>query len=251
MSEQRADAIWIIGASSGIGRALAVAYAARGAVLVLSSRDESALSALNEELGGRHHVIACDVADMSSVQRAVESVRQAGLELKRVLFMAAVYTPGTIRQMESQTMSAMVDVNLKGAFHVVEAVLPFLQAQQGVRAQLALCGSVAGYRGLPKSQPYGALKAAIINLAESLRAEEGDWLDVRLINPGFVQTPMTDKNRFTMPARITPEAAAQAIVRGLDGGSFELHFPKRFTLFIKCLKWLPDTLYFLLARQLR
>jgi short-subunit dehydrogenase len=108
-----------------------------------------------------------------------------------------------------------------------------------------LCGSVAGYRGLPRSQPYAATKAAIINLAESLRAEGRKFgVDIKVINPGFVRTPMTGKNDFDMPFMIEAGEAALAIANGLLSDSFEVHFPKKFTWLMKILSQLPDWLYF-------
>ncbi len=104
--------------------------------------------------------------------------------------------------------------------------------------QLALCGSVAGYIGLPKGQIYSATKAAVISLTESLRVERKDR-DIRLISPGFVKTPMTAMNDFDMPAVISPEAAADAILRGLDRSGFEIHFPRRLTYALKLLRLLP------------
>jgi short-subunit dehydrogenase len=130
---------------------------------------------------------------------------------------------------------------LNGAFNAVHAVLPILKSQ--AHGQFVLCGSVAGYCGLPNGQPYSATKAGVINLAESLRAEEGH-LDIKVINPGFVRTPLTDKNNFKMPMMIEPEEAAKIIVKGLQSKKFEIHFPKRFTFLMKILSVLPDFLYF-------
>ena len=121
------------------------------------------------------------------------------------------------------------------------ASLPILRSQG--YGQLVLCGSVAGYRGLPNGQPYSATKAALINLAESLRAEER-VLDIKVINPGFVRTALTDKNTFKMPMRIEPEEAARIIAEKLQTNCFEIHFPKRFTFFAKLIALLPAWLYF-------
>lgn len=244
----RAERIWIIGASSGIGEALAHAYAAQGASLILSARRKAELSSLNVALGGGHAILPLDVSSAEAMRAAAHAVFQRGA-VDRILFMAATYTPTPTDAMTEATTSHIIDVNLKGAFHTVIAALPFLLKQK--RGQLALCGSVAGYRGLPNSQPYAATKAAIINLAESLRAEHGSTLDIRVINPGFVETPMTAKNSFHMPMMVSPQEAAQAIVDGLKGSAFEVHFPKRFTRLMKLLRWLPDPLYFIAARKMK
>lgn len=138
-------------------------------------------------------------------------------------------------------------MNLLGAFTLIDSVLPILKQQRS--GQLALCGSVAGYNGLPGGQPYSATKAAVINLAESLKAENPQ-LDIKVINPGFVKTPLTDKNSFQMPMMVSPEYAAQAIAEGLLKRGFEIHFPKKFTLLMKLLRILPRGLYFFLVSKL-
>jgi short-subunit dehydrogenase len=229
--------IWIIGASTGIGHALAVELAAQGALLTLSARSEDKLKALNEDLGGVHTVIALDVADEKEMVKAAKSLPY----IDSVIFMAAIYDPAPLSQLNIQAAHQMVNINLNGAFNTVYAVLPILQKQG--RGQLVLCGSVAGYRGLPNGQPYSATKAAVINLAESLRAEMRD-LDIKVINPGFVRTPLTDKNDFKMPMMIEAEEAAKIIAKELQTKRFEIHFPKRFTFFLKLLRLLPSFLYF-------
>lgn len=240
--------IWILGASSGIGKALAVELAAQGATLALSARGEDKLQALNTELGGQHHVFPLDVSDADSFVKTAKTVQGKFNQLDSVIFMAAIYDPAPLSQLDIKSARQMVDINLNGAFNTVHAVLPILKAQ-GI-GQLALCGSVAGYRGLPNGQPYSATKAAVINLAESLRAEERD-LDVKLINPGFVRTPLTDKNDFPMPMMIEPEDAAKIIARELQTKRFEIHFPKKFTYFMKALRILPSWLFFILIKKFR
>ena len=121
--------------------------------------------------------------------------------------------------------------------------------QQQNEGQFILCASVAGYRGLPNGQPYSATKAGIINFAESLRAEQTN-LDIKVINSGFVRTPMTDKNQFNMPMMIEPEQAAQAIFSGMKSKKFEIHFPKKFSLFMKLLRLMPASLYFKIAQKI-
>jgi NAD(P)-dependent dehydrogenase (short-subunit alcohol dehydrogenase family) len=144
------------------------------------------------------------------------------------------------------------EVNLSGAYHVLDAVLPQLlrQADCGNPAHLSLVGSVAGYRGLPNGLAYGPTKAALINLAESLYLDlQPRGVGVSLINPGFVDTPLTADNRFEMPALITPDEAARHIVSGWQAGRFEIHFPKRFTWWLKLGRLLADGLYFAAIRR--
>ena len=243
---EKPEHVWIIGASSGIGRALAVAYAKRGAKLILSARREAELTGLNQELGGSHAVVPLDVAEEASFEQAMLQVGALG-RIDRVIFLAAIYTPLSIQEIGAEDIDRIIDVNLKGAFRTVRHVLPLLLGQGG--GQFALCGSVAGYCGLPNAQPYSATKAAIINLAETLRVEQGDVIDVRLISPGFVETPMTAKNAFEMPMIVSVETAAGDIIKGLDGKGFEVHFPKRFTRLMKLLRLLPYCCYFWIAKR--
>lgn len=236
--------VWIIGASSGIGAALARALAAQGADLVLSARDEAALARLSAECGGAG-VLPLDLADRASLPEAVALLRGAAA-LDAVICTAALYDPARVDKADPDSAEAMVRVNLLGTFDVAQQV-PRLLRDGG---QLVLFGSVAGYLGLPGGQIYSATKAAIINLAESLRVELAPRIDVRLVCPGFVETRLTAKNRFRMPAIVTPEAAASATLRGLQGRRFEIHFPRRFTLALKFLRLLPYGLSLRLTRRL-
>ena len=239
---------WIIGASSGIGEALAKELAARGEKVCVSARNKEALQALVSSLSGTGHIaLPLDVANRQEVFHAVQSLRTQFPRIDRVIFMAGLYTPMAFGSIDLDEAERIIHVNLTSPLYVIEAVLPGLLAQGG--GQIALCASVAGYRGLPKSQPYGATKAGLINLAESLAAEVPKQIDVRVINPGFVETRLTNKNDFKMPMRISSQKAAKAIVQGLDRSAFEIHFPKTFTRIMKLLSILPNTLYFALMRR--
>ncbi|MFK8068444.1 MAG: SDR family NAD(P)-dependent oxidoreductase [Gammaproteobacteria bacterium] len=249
MKDYQDKYIWIIGASSGIGRALAHELANRGATLTLSARNRSALEELAMELEGAHRVISLDVADTDSVLNASRSINSVFPRLDSVIFMAGIYQPMTLDNLDMDSLQQLVEINLVGAFNVVHAVLPILSAQKN--GQIALCGSVSGYTGLPNGQPYSATKAAIINLAESLRAEtRNKGIDVKLINPGFVKTPMTELNNFSMPMIIEPEDAANIIATQLQSNRFEIHFPKKFSCIMKILTFLPYNLYFYLMTKL-
>jgi short-subunit dehydrogenase len=228
------ERIWIIGASDGIGAALARHWAGAGARLILSARSGERLAALAERLGSGHVVLPLDVSDRAALDDAAAAIRDVGL-LDRVIHLAAIYDPGKIADLDPETAARIVSVNLTGSFHVAQ-VAPALLRNGG---QLALCGSVAGYIGLPQGQIYSATKAGVINLAESLRAELAGRIDVRLISPGFVDTRLTQRNDFNMPAMLSPEAAAVAIVAGLNTRRFEVHFPRRFTMALKFLRVLP------------
>ena len=234
---------WIVGASAGIGAALARELASRGHNVALSARDAEALQQLKGELAaGEHLVAALDVGDYATVQQAQSDILQSWERIDRVVFMAGIYQPMPMTELDLEQCRAILEVNLLGALHLSASVLPHLLAHPG--SQIAFCASVAGYRGLPRSQPYGASKAGLINLAESLRAEHGKRLDVRLINPGFVESRLTAKNDFHMPMRISAGQAARAIARGLDSSAFEIHFPRLFTYTLKLLGVLPNWLYY-------
>ena len=242
------ETIWIVGASSGIGRALSVALAKRGARLLLSARREDELKALNLELGGGHVVIPFDVSVRGEIEGAVRYIKEKKLIPNRAIFMAAIYTPQTIKEMDLEFAEKMVNVNVLGCFYFSKHVFKLLLEQAEVIGQssgvqqIALCGSVAAYSGLPKGQPYSATKAAVKNFAETLYSEAPSSIDVKLISPGFVQSRITDLNDFEMPYIMEPEGAAQRILKGLQSSGFEIHFPKRLSLQLKLLSILPNWL---------
>ncbi len=242
---------WIMGASSGIGAALAKELARQGAIVALSARRESALREIMSSLDGTGHItVPCDVTKHDDVENAVAKVQAAFGNIDYAVVLAATYKPGPVYAITAEEARSTVEANLLGIFYCVQSLLPRLRAQKG--GVLALCGSVAGYRGLPNAQPYSATKAAIINLAETLRLEEAQHgIDVRIINPGFVRTPMTDKNSFDMPMIIEPEEAARSLASQLAGNSFEISFPRNFVFLMKVLRLLPYALYFRIASKLK
>jgi short-subunit dehydrogenase len=238
--------VWIIGASSGIGESLAVELSERGARLTLSARRGDKLFALNERLGGGHDVKPVDVSDFENLASIAEAIRP----VDSVIFMAAIYESEQSVQQTIDFIHKTLQVNLGGCFNCVQTILPIMKEQR--YGQIALCGSVAGYRGLPNGQPYSATKAAIINYAETLRAELKDEnIDIKVINPGFVETPMTGKNKFSMPMILSADKAAKIIASDLLRNRFEIHFPKRLTWGMKILRLLPNWLYFFLVRFIK
>jgi short-subunit dehydrogenase len=241
--------IWLIGVSSGIGRALARELAGRGAILALSARRAEELHALNTELGGGHEIFPLDIGDGDAVAKTARDVFEKFQKLDAAVNLAALYSPTAVADMTLTAAAQMVQVNLMGTLALTHALIPHMRAQG--HGLIALCGSVAGYRGLPNAQPYGATKAAVINFVESLRTEEAKHnITIKLINPGFVRTPLTDKNTFKMPMIIEPEEAATSLANGLLGAGFEIHFPKKFTYVMKILAALPYPLFFSLARKM-
>lgn len=238
--------VWIIGASSGIGAELAVTLSQQGANVILSARRQSALDTVRHKLtGANHQVLAFDISDHSQTVTAFKSIKR----LDRVIFMAAVYDPTEEARTDIAFIQKSLQVNLGGVYNMLDVAAPFFNTQG--HGQVCLCGSVSGYFGLPNAQPYSATKAAITNLAESLYIEyQSINIDVKLISPGFVSTPMTSKNDFDMPMVIDAETAAKAIAKGLTDSAFEIHFPKRFTLIIKLLRLLPYWLAFKVSGKL-
>jgi NAD(P)-dependent dehydrogenase (short-subunit alcohol dehydrogenase family) len=243
--------VWLVGASTGIGRATAEQLHARGAVVVVSARNAAALAEFVAQRPGSQ-AIALDATDRDAMRRAAADIvaRHGSIDL-------AVYCAGYYKEMSAVAFDLddalrHEQVNYVGALHMLDAVLPQLlrQAAAGLGGHLSLVSSVAGYRGLPRSLAYGPTKAALINLAEALYLDLAPkGLAVSVINPGFVETPLTANNQFHMPALISPEDAADEIVRGWESGAFEIHFPKRFTLWLKALRHLKDGLYFAAVRR--
>ena len=239
--------VWIIGASSGIGAALAAALLQRGAFVAVSARREEALRAL---AAGREEarVLAFDLNDDDAFAAASDDLFAAWGGIDLVVFSAGAYAPLRAWQLDANHIDRLLDINLRAPMAAAARLIPRL-IKQGSGA-LAFVSSVAGYRGLPKAAAYGPTKAALINFAETLYLDLAPrGLSVYLINPGFVATPMTAANDFAMPALISPQQAADEIIAGFARGSFEIHFPRRFTVWLKLLRLLPYSLYFALVRR--
>ena len=251
MQDVKGKYIWIIGASSGIGAALAKELAERGAILALSARRIEKLNELLKTLNGNNHIVfPLDVAEVETITLTQVEILKNFPRIDSAIFMAAIYSPHDGKKKSLSFIQKMLNVNLGGAFNLIDSIQGQFEKQG--QGQLVLCASVAGYRGLPTGQPYCATKAALINLGESLKIElEPKNIDVKIICPGFVKTPLTEKNDFPMPMIIKADQAARAIANGLTSRAFEIHFPKKFTLIMKTVKLLPDIIYFWLARKMR
>jgi len=238
---------WLVGASTGIGQATASALHAAGAKVVVSARSAAGLQAFVEAHPGAQ-ARALDVTDAAALRAAADAIVAEHGRLDLVLFCAGVYAPLRATAFDLSTALQHQQVNYCGALYLLEAVLPHLLAQRG--GHLSLVSSVAGYRGLPKALAYGPTKAALINLAETLYLDLAPLgIGVSIVNPGFVRTPLTAGNEFHMPALITPEQAAREILAGLARGEFEIHFPKRFTRWLKLLRHLGYGAYFAAVRR--
>ena len=244
LADWRGQRVWLIGASSGIGEALAHRLIYLGARVAVTSRQTAALEHLNAA-----YVAPADVTDLAALAAAHDAARAALGGLDVVFVNAGTHQPVRAWELDAEAAAKLVQVNLIGAMNAVALVAPGF-AERG-SGRIALTASVAGYGGLPTGLVYGATKAALLNFAETLYLDLAPrGVAVHLVNPGFVKTPLTDKNDFRMPALISSEEAARDILDGMMAGEFETHFPKRFTRVLKLLNLLPYRLYFPLVHRL-
>lgn len=242
MRDWTAKRYWIVGASAGLGRAVASELSKRGCEVILSARDGEALEELAGDLPGRASVVPVDVSDPESVGGAAE---EAG-EIDGMIFLAGVYWPMTAQEFDGEKAAAMIDVNLTGAARVLGHVLPPMVERD--RGHIVLTGSLSGFRGLPGACGYGASKAGIMSLAETLYADlRTSGVDVQLINPGFIKTRLTDKNDFQMPFIMEPEEAGKLFVEHMQGNEFARNFPRHFGAMFRLSQFLPDWLYYRIA----
>ena len=239
--------VWLVGASTGIGRALAGQLHALGATVIVSARKADALQDFVTQHPGSI-TLPLDVTDAAAVQAAAHAAL-AGGPLDLVCYCAGHYHAMRASAIDLPDLLRHHEVNTVGALHVLAATAPSMLARG--QGHISLVSSVAGFRGLPQSLAYGPTKAALNNLAETLYLDlQPHGLGVSVINPGFVETPLTAQNEFHMPALISPQQAARAIVQGWARGEFDIHFPKRFTRVMKLLRLLPYRLYFAAVRRI-
>lgn len=242
----------VTGASSGLGRAVALGLAEAGWTVAAVARSEDGLRRLSEDaapLGGR--VLACplDITRQADVARVV-----ADLEDRRGPIELAVLNAGTHRAVSAATLKSedfrdLIELNQLGTVFCLEAVLPAMIARR--RGRLAIVASLAGYFGLPTAAAYAMTKAGLIAMAESLRPDLArHGVKLQVVNPGFVRTPLTDRNRFAMPFLMEVEPAARRLIRGLESKRFEITFPRRFALLLRLLQMMPYRLAFALTRRL-
>ncbi len=225
---------WLVGASEGLGRALAQCLDAQGARLILSARNADRLNSLCNELTDAR-AVPLDVTDTDAVRDAAALVA----EIDGVIYNVGAYEPMRATEWDSDAAIAMADVNFIGALRVLGEVVPRL-IKQG-RGDITLVGSLAGYRGLPAAIGYGASKAALVSLAETMRFDLKDTgVTVRLVNPGFIKTRLTEKNSFRMPMLMTPEDAAQRVLKAMKRSRFRTDFPAPFSWLIRSVDALPD-----------
>ncbi|MEP2029331.1 MAG: SDR family NAD(P)-dependent oxidoreductase [Paracoccaceae bacterium] len=229
---------WLIGASEGLGRALAKELSATGARVVLSARNGERLESLKAELTNAR-VLTLDVTDAESVRRAALVIGP----VDGIIYNAGAYQPMRTTNWNTDAALSICEVNFTGALRVLGEIVPkFVKADQG---DVTLIGSLAGYRGLPAAIGYGASKAAMISLAETMRHDLKDTgVVVRIVNPGFIETRLTQKNDFKMPMLMSPENAAKRVLKAMQSRRFRTDFPAPFSWLIKALQFVPDFLVY-------
>ena len=240
--------IWITGASSGIGKAVAEKFAKEGWKVAVSARRKELLDELakNENISS----FPLDVTDRSQINNTFKNILNEFGELDICLFSSGTYEPKDEQNIDPDKIKNVINVNFLGVIDCVKVVEDYFKNKKS--GHISIVSSIAGYRGLPNSTGYGPSKSALNNLAESLYFDFGRHnVRVCLVSPGFIKTPMTDKNDFKMPFLKTPEFAADKIYEGLvNKKSFEIHFPKELTLTLKFFSILPYKLYFYLVKKL-
>lgn len=239
---------WLVGASSGIGRATAARLHAAGGTVVVSARNAAALDDFVRQHPGSQ-ALPLDGTDRAAVREAAARIVTEHGRIDFVLYCAGHYAPMRATAFDLDEALRHQQVNYVGALYLLDAVLPVLLRQRG--GHLSLVSSVAGYRGLPQALAYGPTKAALINLAQSLWLDlSGHGIGVSVVCPGFVDTPLTSQNQHPMPGLISADEAARRMIDGWRRGRFELHFPRRFTVWLKLLALLGDGLYFRTVQRL-
>jgi len=244
--------VWIVGASAGIGAALVAKFAKSDAdgntTIIASARSADALSDLAAS-SKNIHAVPLDVTKPDAVHDAIGLIEDRFGLPDLVVLAAGIYSPMPVDDFSAKTIRDHFDVNYFGTVNCLEILIPKMRKRGS--GEIAVVASVAGYRGLPKAGAYGPTKAALINLCETLRGELGETgVCLRVINPGFVKTRLTDKNDFDMPYLQTPEQAAGFVYRGLKrGNGFEIAFPPPFVRQLKLARILPYGLYFKLIRK--
>tara|TARA_Y100000588_G_C14255306_1_gene925174 strand:+ start:1832 stop:2581 length:750 start_codon:yes stop_codon:yes gene_type:complete len=241
---------WITGAGKGIGRALAKTLAAESWTVAVSARTVSDLQQLQDECNPE--LIKIFPLDVTNQEETVNTIEQIELTIgmpNLVIFNAGAHAPISPGNFTSETVRQLIEVNLMGVVNGLAEIIPrFVKIGGG---HIAVVASLSGYVGLPTASAYGASKAALINMCESLQPELKRYnVRLTLINPGFVETPLTDKNDFAMPFLISAEDAAKRIIEGLNKDKFEITFPKRLAIPMKLLRLLPYKFLFALTKRM-
>ena len=239
MTQWQGKKYWLVGASDGLGAALAHIMSRAGAEVILSARSEDKLTALAHALPGKARVVTLDVSDANSVADAAKAVG----EVDGVVYLAGVYWPFSAKEWNAEQANAMADINFTGLMRVMGEVVPvFVERDAG---HIVVTSSLTGFRGLPGSIGYTAAKAATMSLAECMYADlRKTGVHVQVVNPGFIKTQLTDKNDFKMPFLMEPDEAAREVFEHMNTDKFKKSFPFLFSLLFRGSQFLPDWLYF-------
>ena len=240
--------IWITGASSGIGKALAIKFAENGWIVAASARRENLLKEL-QNINQNIYPYPLDVTDIEKCKLTVKSITDNLNGIDICVFGTGMHDPKSEKQFNLNKIREIMEVNYFGTMNSINSIYDYFSEKKN--GQISIISSVAGYRGLPAAGAYCASKAALTSFTESLNFEmKMKNVRVSLISPGFIKTPMTDQNDFPMPMIKSPEFAANEIYKGLtEKKGFEIHFPKAFTFIMKFLQILPNGLYFKLVSK--
>ena len=240
--------IWITGASSGIGKALAIKFANEGWKVAASARRENLLKELSQE-SENIYPFPLDVTDVDQCKTVFENIIEKFKDIEISIFGTGIHDPKSEKKFNLDKIREIMEVNYFGTMNCINAVYNYYNNKKS--GQISIISSVAGYRGLPAAGAYCASKSALTSFTETLQFEmKRKNVRVSLVSPGFIKTPMTDQNDFPMPMIKSPEFAAEQIYIGLiKKKSFEIHFPKAFTYFLKFLQILPSSLYFKLVAK--
>jgi NADP-dependent 3-hydroxy acid dehydrogenase YdfG len=240
MNDWQGKRYWLIGASEGLGAALAHKLNAAGVDVIVSARSDDRLKALVADLPGKASYVTVDVSDRASVQAAAEQVGQ----IDGMVYLAGVYWPMKAQDWDAEQAEAMADINFTGAIRAVGAVIPQMVARDA--GHIVITGSLSGFRGLPGAIGYAASKAGTMSLAESLYADlRKTGVRVQVANPGFIRTRLTDKNDFSMPFLMEPEQAAREMFELMnDPGTFKRSFPTVFSWLFRLSQFMPDWMYY-------
>ena len=240
--------LWITGASSGIGRALAIKFAKEGWQVAASARRENLLNELNKN-NSNIYSFPLDVKDEKSVKNVFQNIIEKFETLDICVFATGIHDPEAEKKLSSEKIREIMETNFFGTLNCIMAVNSFFRERKN--GHISIVSSVAGYRGLPDASGYCASKSALTSLAESIYFDfKRHNVRVSLVSPGFIKTPMTDKNKFPMPMIKSPEFAAEKMFIGLTKkNAFEIHFPIAFTMIMKLLKIMPNWLYFFLVKK--
>ena len=240
--------IWITGASSGIGKAVAEKFAKEGWQVAVSARRKEILDEMAKDLNISSYPL--DVVDEQNCKITFQKIISDFTEIDLCIFCSGTYDPKKEKEIDIKQSKFVMDVNYFGVLNCVKTVEKYFKNKK--RGHISIVSSIAGYRGLPNSSGYGPSKAALNNFAESIYFDFKKYnVRVSVISPGFIKTPLTDKNDFPMPFLRSVEFAAEKIYGGLiKSNSFEIHFPKQLTLILKFLRVLPYKIYLFLIYKL-